>query len=111
MRLNPVTLIQLFLIIVRCPSLPVLKCYWLTVWVFAFPYITSTFISIFYALRNCFFACGMILVLATFLCPSNIETANRLQSVSFKHFHGFKPFKVFSAVFFKGDLSLLKKGN
>ena len=37
------------------------------------------------------------------------EFANRLQSVAFKHFHGFKPFKVFSAVFSRGDLSVLKK--
>ena len=37
------------------------------------------------------------------------EFTNRLQSVAFKHFHGFKPFKVFSSVFPRGYLSVLKK--
>ena len=44
-----------------------------------------------------------------FQCTNFTEFTERIRNISVKYFHNFKPYKVFSAIIDKSDISLLKQ--
>ena len=46
---------------------------------------------------------------SNFTCCNQIEFRCKLQSLALKYYHNFNPYKIFSVIFSRNDLNLLKK--
>ena len=46
---------------------------------------------------------------SNFTCSNQIEFRSKLQSLALKYYHNFNPYKIFSVIFSRSDLNLLKK--
>ena len=46
---------------------------------------------------------------SNFTCSNQIEFRRKLESLALKYYHNFNPYKIFSVIFSRNDLNLLKK--